>query len=178
MDAAKAMGLSDEQVQALSDAAQLAYAAVLRTLIEAKAYNWQAFGAEDWTQALLPTKGGDTCSATMRALCTPKMRFEPKLVSAPGANRAGVVVPVGSMKQMVAAFLIARGKYWWFGQGWGPRTCTSNSSLPFHYDSLWSISPGKPVTNCSEVTPGVFRRSYEKGSTTLDCNTFHASLEF
>ena len=178
MDAAEAMGLSDEQVHALSDATQLAYAAVLRALIRANAYNWQAFGAEDWTQALLPTKGGQSCIAAMRGLCTSKMRDEPKLVSAPGANRAGVTVPAGSMEQMVAAFLIVRGKYWWFGEGWGPKTCTSNSSLPFPYDSLWSISPGSPITNCSEVTPGVFQRTFERGSSTLDCNNFSASLEF
>jgi hypothetical protein len=178
MDAAEGMGLSGEQVQALSDATQLAYSAVLKTLIEANAYNWQAFGAEDWTQALLPVKGGQTCIAAMRALCTPEMRSEPKLVSAPGANRAGTVVPLGSMKQMVAAFLIARGDYWWFGQGWGPKTCTSNSSLPFPYNSLWSISPGSPVTNCSEVATGVFQRTFARGSSTLDCNTFNASLDF
>lgn len=47
MDTAEAMGLSDEQVHALSDATQLAYAAVLRALIRTNAYNWQAFGAED-----------------------------------------------------------------------------------------------------------------------------------
>ena len=178
-DAIAAMGMSDDQVQAVSDATQSAYTTLLRALIEARAYNWQAFGAEDWTQALLPTKGGAACVASMRALCTAELRAQPKLISAPGANRAGAVVPLGNMRQMVAAFLVMRGPYWWFGQGWSGHTCTSHRQpLPFPYDPLWDISPGHPLTNCSEPTPGVFRRAFEHGVAALDCNNFNATLDF
>ena len=77
------------------------------------------------------------------------------------------MVPPGSMKQMVAAFSIARGQYWWFGEGWGPRTCVSNSSLPFPYDSLrvehitWSA---RFKLLGGDSSHGVFRRVFEHGS--------------
>ena len=68
-----------------------------------------------------------------------------------------VVVRVPVMCESVCVLLL----------GWGPRTCVSNSSLPFPYDSLWSIIitwSARFKLLGGDSSHGVFRRVFEGGS--------------
>merc|ERR1712139_91679 len=122
--------------------------------------NWQAFGAENHQSALLPTAGGDACVQTMRSICQAEFRAQPRMTgNVPG-------------EQGIASFLIARGPYWWMG--WGFAGC----DIYHPYDPLWDIDPGEPLSNCTEETPGIFSRSFQKGSAKLDCNQWTAELNF
>ena len=179
--ASEAMGMSTSQIADYTAHSQHAYQAVLKQLINNQAYNWQAFGSEDWTNSSLPVApGGTQCITQMRYLCTSESWQQPKLLSAPGANVGGAVVPLGSDLQSVASFLIARGPYWWYGYGWSGQVCDTSPILPYQpqHPALWNLSPGKPLDNCTETDEGVFRRKFEKGSATLDCNQWTAELDF
>ena len=75
--------------------------------------------------------------------------------------------------QVIAAFLIARGPYWWLGYGW--EGCFETSPpLP----DLINLDVGVPTTNCSQISPGVFSRNYTNGYAVLDCNNYVATLDF
>ena len=163
--ACKNMGLSPAQVRAVEDASQTAYGRILAALRAHNGYDWQAFGSEDGTSDLLPMEAAD-CASKMREVCSnPEYRAQPRLVTGNKAMGAGTAV---------AAFLITRGPHWWYGWGW--EGCSDDIVHP--YDPLWSTSPGAPLTNCSEVAPGVFERKFEKGAAALDCNTWKATLDF
>ena len=75
--------------------------------------------------------------------------------------------------EVIAGFLIARGPWWWIGYGW--EGCFEVAPpLP----PLIQTQVGVPVTNCSQVAPGVFARNYSLGYAELDCNSFTATLSF
>ena len=101
----------------------------------------------------------------MPALARARARAEP---SAPHngmrhPRRADDPTPAG-LRQNVAAFLVARGPWWWLGQDWMGPTLATWSSL---YDEL---DVGVPVSECSETSPGVFGRNYSNGFAQLDCS--------
>ena len=131
---------------------------IIAALVKAGGYDWQAFGSEDGTSGLLPTEKGATCASKMRAAC--KQGANPRLVS------------MDSTDQGVAAFLIARGTHWWMGSGWAGCSDAPNP------DNVKDLDPGTPTSACIEAKPGIFSRSYSKGSASLNCNTFTATLDF
>ena len=76
-----------------------------------------------------------------------------------------------AVDQSIAAFLVARGPWSWIGYGWlGP--VTPSQSPRFKLDV------GEPTGNCTQPSTNVFTRSWSKGSATIDCNSFTATLAF
>lgn len=37
---------------------------------------------------------------------------------------------------------------------------------------------GVPASECEELSSGVFKRTYTKGTAQMDCNTWQATLDF
>jgi len=202
------MGLSPKQVAAVAADTQTAYGKILAALMAHNGYNWQAFGSEDFTAKLLPSKvirlgmrasaplpyhspttllapalcalswlelncQAEGCAKQMRKICAAAYRAQPRVVAGCGPNWDDLTCENGTDKA-IAAFLIARGPFWWYGWGWEG----VHEDEPRPYDPLWSISPGAPTSDCAEISPGVFERQFEKGRAALDCNLYEATLDF
>ena len=73
-------------------------------------------------------------------------------------------------RQLLAAFLLVRGDYSWFGHGW----ITSKS--PVWYPE-WDWDVGVPLGNMSR-NGTVFVRHWSKGMVSLSCDSFQASFSF
>jgi hypothetical protein len=164
------MGFTKEVEAEIIDANQRAYTKIITALIAKKGYNWQAFGAGDGvSHNPLPTDQA-SCKAAMQSLCPlGKLQKDPALLGAGG--KADTHLP----KQTVAAFMIVRGPFWWLGTGW--QGCTDKPST-WQEDPLLQIDPGTPAGVCKETSDGVFSRTYTKGTATLDCNIWTATLDF
>ena len=116
----------------------------------------------------LPT-ATDDCVPTMSALCADtSLQSRPALWTA-GRGDAHV------SKQTVAAFLIVRGVHAWLGTGW--QGCT-DAPTTWQSDPLMATDPGTPTGLCEQASPGVFSRAFSRGTATLDCNTWEATLDF
>ena len=83
--------------------------------------------------------------------------------------------------QRLAAFLLARGPFAWFGYGFAG--CDFPVAPEFlgarHGLGPMSIKLGEPLEYCHEEAKGsgIFVRRWSSGKTTrLDCNTWHATL--
>ena len=76
-----------------------------------------------------------------------------------------------SKEQILAAFLIGRGPYAYVGYGW------NGGPLP-SWDPMWdAFDVGVPTGLCVS-SGGVYSRTYSRGSASLDCNTWTATLSF
>ena len=77
----------------------------------------------------------------------------------------------GSERQSLAAFLLLRGRYAWWGRGWG-------GGDVYYSQELQSLDPGAPLDECAAVPgrPFVYRRRYTRMTVTLDCEAWTASL--
>ena len=161
--AARAMGLTAAEQLAIVNANNAAYDKIIEALVAAGGYDWQAFGSEDGTSGLLPSSASN-CAATMRKLCAP---------GNPDRAAARLVSSDGGTDEAVAGFLIARGTHWWLGSGWAGCSDEPKGAHPRS-----DLDPGTPTTDCAEVTPGVFSRTYANGKATLDCVSYKATLDF
>ena len=104
-------------------------------------------------------KQGPTCAPSMRALC------------APGAQGQSMWFRfAGTEPQTLAAFLVGRSPlaYLGFEQG------SSDES----WSPLYELDVGEPLGLCVEGPAGVFSREWSKGTASLDCNAWTASLPF
>ena len=70
--------------------------------------------------------------------------------------------------QTMAAFLIVRPPVAFIGS-------YMLRSLEF---DLFDLDVGEPLGLCDEVRDGVFQRRWSKGTATLDCHTYAATLDF
>ena len=46
------------------------------------------------------------------------------------------------------------------------------------WDPMFMLEVGEPLGLCSEAAAGVFSRKYSKGTATVDCSSFVATLDF
>jgi len=168
--AVKNMGYTPEEVSDIIAANQVAYDRIITALIAKKGYNWQAIAGGDGTSGDVLPKNQATCESAMRKLCpTSPLQGRPTLLPAGGKSDTHIA------DTTVAAFLIARGPFWWIGTGW--QGCTTTPTT-WQEDPLMQIDPGTPTSNCVESSKGVYSRAFTKGNATLDCNTWKATLDF
>ena len=73
-------------------------------------------------------------------------------------------------QQRLAAFLLVRGDYSFFGHGW-------ITDKPPVWFPEWNWDVGEPLANMTR-TGNTFTRSWSKGDVSLDCDTFVASFTF
>ena len=82
---------------------------MLDALIAHKGYNWQAFGQQD---GVWGTVSAGTCASVMESYCNAAMYNSPVLMDMSDGS-----------EQVVTAFLVVRGPYWWQGYGWFVHPC-------------------------------------------------------
>ena len=155
-DAPRRMNLSPAQVAELQNATNAFVQAAIETLASSGKYIWQAFAAQDGVWGG-PT--ASTCTAFMARVCAPQWQNVPWALQWDGTN------------QTLAAFLIGRGEVAYIGYGW--------DGLPLPaWEPIWDTDVGQPVQTCQQTSSGVFSRKWSKGTATLDCNTWTATLAF
>lgn len=160
------MGLSAAQLLQAQNDTYAFFNSAVAALASTGHYIWQGFNGNEQGDpdgvGVAPTSG--TCAAFMANACAPSWQAVPSTMQWP--SRASDKVPV------LAAFLITRGPYSFLGYGW------NGGPLPA-WDSLWdAYDVGEPTGLCTESSPGVFTRAWTKGSATLDCTTWTATLTF
>ena len=163
------MGYDAQDVAEIIAANQRAYDRILTALLSLNAYDWQAFGDGDGVGSNpLPTSQVE-CAKTMASLCSDaSLQEKPALWSA-GSHDNHLST------QTVAAFMIVRGPHAWLGTGW--QGCTTTPTT-WQQDPLMQLDPGTPVGLCKQVKPGVFSRQYTRGTVSLNCNSYQATLPF
>lgn len=83
--------------------------------------------------------------------------------------------PLPSPDQDLAAFLLTRGPYAYFGYGW---TGCIDADHPFTRPASLDLDLGDPLGYCAETAPGsgVWTRQYEKYDVSLDCGKWEAAF--
>ena len=74
-------------------------------------------------------------------------------------------------RQHLAAFLLMRGAYSWFGHGW------ISSQPPVWYPE-WNWDVGEPVGTMIDHHDGAFSRVWSKGTVVLNCTSWEVELPF
>ena len=168
-DAPQNMGLSAMQ---LLDAQNSTYAfvnAAVSALAASGHYIWQGFDGEQQGDpdgvGAAPTR--DTCAAFMETVCDPAWQTVPRTMLWPSSSEDKLPV--------LAAFLVSRGPWSYIGYGWAGG---GSIHLP-EWEPLWdAYDVGEPTGLCVESPPGVFSRTWSKGSASLDCSSWTATLKF
>lgn len=112
---------------------------------------------------LPPSAGGPVCTAWMETACAPAMQNVPLTLRWPYNSTWRT--------EALAMFLIARGPYAWVGQHW---PCYLDDS----WDPMFDTDVGEPTSPCTSPSPGVFARTYSRGSAVMNCSSFEAQLTF
>ena len=73
------------------------------------------------------------------------------------------------LQQQLAAFLIIRGPFAFFGTGWGV-------GLVHPWQPIYDTDFGEPKSSCVETAPHVYSREWTNYNVSLDCNTWKASF--
>ena len=113
----------------------------------------QAFGAED---DVGPGVSPATCLSFMRARCSAAWQ----------SNAVTMLFDKVNQTQSLAAFLVTRPPVAYLGYGW--------ESDQSDWEPIFLTQVGEPHSNCSEVSAGVFGRTWTYGQVTLDCSTYKA----
>ena len=81
---------------------------------------------------------------------------------------------VRACARSLAAFLITRGPFAWFGYGW---TGCADATHPFTRPKELEADYGVPQGFCEETKPGVFERKWSKADISINCNDFTADIK-
>jgi hypothetical protein len=71
----------------------------------------------------------------------------------------------------LAAFLVGRGPVAYVGWGW------NGQALP-DWEPLFDLDVGVPLGLCVNASSSVFSRAWSKGTASIDCDSFTATLDF
>ena len=158
--AQKAMNLTDAEVQAMRDATTACWTRLNdEVIMPNNKFIWQSLFYGD-----KPRPRNETCAAWMRQWCALDRTYPIFMEYDP--------TPAGLL-QNIAAFLIARGPWWWLGEDWmGAERAV--------WSDIYNTDVGVPLTECAETSPAVFGRNYSNGYAELDCSgpTWAATLAF
>jgi len=176
-DNVQKMGLSNETVREMI-AAWLANQQLWRdALVKAGKMEWFLFyGGQQTAPGQNQTCGRCTCASYLRANCgadSPSQNGT--LFYGYSRTTHSVPFPLPSPDQDLAAFLLSRGPYAFFGYGWSG--CV-DASHPFTRPPSLDIEYGEPTDFCAETAPGseVFVRHYSKYTVQLDCGAWEATF--
>jgi hypothetical protein len=176
-DNVQKMGLSSEQVTAMI-AAWLANQQAWRDKLVASGKNeWFLFyGGQQTAPGQNQTCGQCTCASYLRANCGANSPSQNGTLFY-GYSRIThrTPFPLPSPDQDIAAFLLSRGPYAFFGYGW---TGCIDATHPFTRPPSLDVDYGEPTDFCSETAPGsgVFTRPFTKVNVALDCYTWEATF--
>ena len=159
---AHAVQLSASEVSAVQLGAQQSWMAGLALLTRAKKYIPQAYRTTPPLFTLNGTAAGAaSCMAWMRRQC------------AIPANESTVTYPASNPPSVgVAAFLVSRGPFSYVGVNQALIDTADWNDPNFR---LFRLDTGKPTSDCTEASPGVFTRAWSGGQATLDCTATSAA---
>jgi hypothetical protein len=163
------MGLSPMQLLDVQNSTYAFFNAAISALAASGKFIWQGFNGEQQGDpdgvGAAPTRS--TCAAFMQTVCDPAWQTVPRTMLWPSDDADKLPV--------LAAFLVSRGPYGFIGYGWAGG---GSIHLPA-WDPLWdAYDVGEPTGLCVESPSGVFSRTWSKGSASLDCSTWTATLNF
>jgi hypothetical protein len=154
------MGLSAEQLADVQNSTHFFVQTVIDTMAAKGKYIWQGFDGNRGgdPDEVAPPPSQANCLAFMTEVCAPEWQSVPMTL---GWNR---------LNTTLAAFLIGRGPVAYLGWGW------NGGPLP-PWDPLFDLDVGVPLGLC-QVAGSSFSRQWSKGSATLDCASWQATLDF
>lgn len=159
------MGLSRQDAADLAGNWTLSMRAVHQAVLDKGGFAWRLFSPGSSTGGGDPVGGRAGCAASLRARCVRNDTLQHSALMM-GTRQAG------DFEQDLAAFLLIRGPYAWFGHPW--EGCNVVPSRPPALD----VDYGEPLSHCTETTPGsgVFVREWTKAIVRLDCNAWAGSI--
>lgn len=168
-DAPANMGLSAVQLLLAQNSSFAFFNAAVAALAENGDFIWQGFdglqqGDPDGVGAA-PTRG--TCAAYMAQVCDPAWQRVPRSVAWPSAQADKLPV--------LASFLVSRGPWDYVGWGWYG---AGSIGLPTWDPIFDAYDVGEPAGDCELSAPNVWTRKWTKGTATLDCANWQATLDF
>lgn len=171
------MGLTPAQVTAMVAAWQANQQLWRSKLVAAGKFEWGLFyGGQQTAPGQNQTCGQCTCASFLAANCGADSPSQNGTLFYGYSRTAhSTPFPLPSPDQDLAAFLLARGPYAYFGYGW---TGCIDATHPFTRPASLGLDLGAPQGFCGETAPGsgVWQREYEKYTVSLDCGAWQASF--
>ena len=130
-------------------------------VVAAGAFSWAYFNQVRGA----PSKGA--CASFFTNNGTAFFADKPLVLLAQEKNRTRV-----TEQNDVATFLLVRGRYAYFGNGW--EGCPVGGPSPLPTDA--SLDFGEPLGNLTEPAGGVFRREWMRATVEFDCNSYSSSF--
>lgn len=123
-------------------------------------YIWQGFDGnrQGDPDAVAPAPTASNCQTYMTELCSPSWQAVPMTMQWDGRNTT------------LAAFLVGRGPVAYIGWGW------NGQPLP-DWDPMFDLDVGEPLGLCTNSS-SVFSRAWSRGTASIDCADFTATLDF
>lgn len=125
-----------------------------------------------------PRPDNETCIALLRDGCRADSKQQTGTFNyIPPTNHSNVpnfynqTLVMQSFKEHLAAFLLMRGPFAFFGYGWVG--CSQIYTRPKELDADY----GTPLGLCKETATGVFSRGWTKATVSLNCNTWKGSIQ-
>ncbi len=174
-DAVQKMGMTPADVQAMIAAWEANQAAWRTKLVANGKFEWFLFyGGQQTAPGWNQTDPAVTCQSYMTTNCGANAPSQTGALFF-GFSRVkhSQAWPLPSPTQDLAAFLITRGPYAWFGYGW---TGCADADHPFTRPAELDVDYGEPTSFCAEVQPGVFQRNFTNAQIQLNCNNFVANI--
>jgi len=156
--------LNAEEVDAFCKGEALVVDAAQRWLIANKGFDYNCFDFKNGPEA------GDSvaqCANSMKYLSNLK---SPKAMVMYGNRVRSDGYNDTTISQAVAAFMIVRDEYWFFG-------LPAQELLVDSTGKLLLLDYGKPLNSMMEIKTNTFSREYQRANITLDCNTFSARFD-
>jgi hypothetical protein len=160
--------LTNDEIKALQQGTQTAWMKALALVTKAGKYFPQAY------RTTRPFVFNTTAAGV--ASCTTWMQFQCALP----ANETTQVYPqitgvLETSEVIVAAFLVSRGPHSYLG---APNDLINTADWNDPLFRLHRLDTGKPTGDCTEVSAGIFTRTWTGGSAAVNCNEASAKLDF
>merc|ERR1712224_453076 len=138
--------------------------ATQQAVLDNHGFTWRMFSPGSSTGGMTFPKS--TCAEQLRAHCVRNdtLQHSAMMMNAGASD---------SYEQSLAAFLLLRGPYAWFGSAW--HGC---GNTPPKRSPAVDADYGEPEDLCTETAKGsgIFKRHWTKVTVTLDCNEWKAQI--
>ena len=161
------MGLSPQDVVDISAGWVLSMKGVQQAVLDKGGFDWRLFSPGHGTIGSDPIGGSHRCAAALRARCVHNDTLQHSALMMDAGKTSGDFMP------NLAAFLLIRGPYAWFGNAW--QGC---NNIPARRPEL-DRDYGTPMGACVETHSGsgVFTRSWTRADVTVDCNAWTGTID-
>ena len=176
-DSVQKMGLTPAEVDEMVAAWSANQQAWRDALVAAGKWEWFLFyGGQQTAPGQNQTCGQCSCAAYLKANCGASSPSQNGTLFYGYSRTAhSKPFPLPSPDQDLAAFLLTRGPYAYFGYGW---TGCIDATHPFTRPPSLDVDYGAPVGFCAETAPGsgVWARDFEHYTVQLDCGAWQATF--